>query len=103
MIEVRSDMHFAGAEWLCDYFAVQRENGTVVEFQIPSGQWIKERAVHRYHATKGYDYKLSEPRIEWKKVLGLCHYIPSHISMDMEVRTELTIEVSEVSVINAST
>lgn len=60
MISVRSDQLWAGADWMCDYFTVQRENGPIVKFQLPSGQWIEDESVHQYHATAGYPYDLPE-------------------------------------------
>lgn len=105
MICVRSDMLWAGADWLCDYFKVQRETGNIVTFQIPSGQWIEDTSIHQYNATAGYPYNLPEPTITWKKVYEACHYIPPHISMDNNVKTTLSIDVNtnEVTVVNTST
>jgi len=105
MIKLRSDMLWAGADWLCDFITIQREQGAAVTFQLPSGVWIDDTSVHQYHATSGYDYNLPEHTVAWKKIYGACHYIPPRLSMDTVVKTTLSIDVktSEVSVTDTST
>lgn len=105
MISVRSDQLWAGADWMCDYFTVQRENGPIVKFQLPSGQWIEDESVHQYHATAGYPYDLPEHAASWTKIYGATHYIPPNMEMECSIKSILSIDVnvSEVQVIKTST
>ena len=104
MISIRSDCMYAGSDWLCDYISVQREDGAVVKFQLPSGFWIEDEAVHNFHATSGYDYDLPEHSVNWKKTYGACHYIPPNIAMNKTISSNITIDVntSEVNVIKTA-
>lgn len=105
MITLRSDMMYAGAGWLCNYFTVQREGSGVVKFQFPSGEWIENKAVRQYHATSGYSYELPAPSPSWTKINGATHHIPANTAMERTVKSTLTVDVnkSEVQVIKTAT
>ena len=108
MIKLRSDGRYAGADWLCDYISVQRverddagsvvNEGTVVTFQFPCGEWIEDTNIHQYHATAGYDYDLPEHQVNWIQYYGAKHYILPDSETSLTISTVLDIDVIESSV-----
>lgn len=105
MIEIRSDMMYAGAGWLCNSFKIQKADSCMVTFQMPSNNWIEDEKVRQYCATSGYDFDLGTPATQVTKIYGAEHMVAAGVTYKQTVKNSIDIEVdkSTVQVISTQT